>query len=120
MTEQKKNLALSKGAKQLVADICAGAADGFLKKKYGLSESGLKRILAELLAAKAICQADLDQRASTAESVHEHVGGLEEETPCLPMLRLIRTAGLFRNIEGAQIFWCSCHAFSERSSASPS
>jgi hypothetical protein len=49
-------------AKEVVADIRAGATDEFLMKKYGMSEKGLQSLFQKLITAKAISSADLDGR----------------------------------------------------------
>jgi len=49
-------------AKEVVADIRAGATDEFLMKKYGISEKGLQGLFQKLITAKAITQAGLDTR----------------------------------------------------------
>ena len=65
MAEDKKKLS----AKEVVADIRAGAADEFLMKKYGISDKGWQSLFQKLIAAKVLSQADLDRRASVVEEV---------------------------------------------------
>ena len=49
-------------AKEVIADIRAGATDEFLMKKYGINDKGLQSLFQKLITAKAITQADLDKR----------------------------------------------------------
>ena len=65
MAEQKKTVS----AKEIVADIRAGATDEFLMNKYGLSKKGLQSIFQKLINAKVITQAELDRRASAVEEI---------------------------------------------------
>ena len=67
----------SVSAKQVVADIRAGATDDFLMKKYGVSEKSLQSLFHKLVAAKAITQAELNQRVSAVEEVEAVI--IEEE-----------------------------------------
>lgn len=51
-------------ARDLVADIRAGATDEFLTKKYDINDMGLQSLFQKLITAKALTQADLDGRTS--------------------------------------------------------
>lgn len=65
VAEQKKKLL----ARDVVADIRAGASDEFLMRKYGMSEKGLQSLFQKLVTARALTQADLDDRESAVEEV---------------------------------------------------
>lgn len=56
---EKKSLS----AKEVVADIRAGATDEFLIAKYGISKNGLQSLFRKLQTAKYITQAEMDRRA---------------------------------------------------------
>jgi hypothetical protein len=62
---EKKTLS----AKEVVADIRAGATDEFLMKKYGISDNGLQNLFQKLIDAKILNLIDLDRRASAFEKV---------------------------------------------------
>ena len=51
-------------AKEIVADIRAGATDEFLMKKYNISDKGLQRLFQKLISAKVLTQAEIYHRAS--------------------------------------------------------
>ncbi|MGO9568495.1 MAG: hypothetical protein ACLP5H_13225 [Desulfomonilaceae bacterium] len=57
MTEKPKNK-----ARDVVRDIRSGMTDSELMEKYGLSAIGLQSFFLELLEAKAITHAEMDQR----------------------------------------------------------
>jgi hypothetical protein len=61
---EKKTLS----AKEVVADIRAGATDEFLIAKYGISQKGLQNLFQKLLTANLITQADLDSRVSVEKA----------------------------------------------------
>jgi tetratricopeptide (TPR) repeat protein len=77
LAEEKKKLS----AKEVVADIRAGAADEFLMKKYGISDKGLQSLFQKLIAAKVLIQADLDRRASVVEEVEAVIIAEDEVKP---------------------------------------
>jgi hypothetical protein len=79
LAEQKKTVS----AKQVVADIRAGATDEFLMKKYGLTEKSLQSVFQQLVSAKVLTQDDLDHRKSPAEEVEV----AEERAPDSPKER---------------------------------
>jgi hypothetical protein len=58
-------------AKEILADIHAGATDAFLMKKYAISEKGLQSLFHKLIAAKVLTQADLHARATPLEKIRE-------------------------------------------------
>jgi hypothetical protein len=49
-------------AREMAADIRAGATDEFLLRKYGVSERALQRLFQKLLDAKILTQNDFDSR----------------------------------------------------------
>jgi ankyrin repeat protein len=51
-------------AKEVIADVRAGATDEFLLKKYSISEKGLRSLFQKLIDASLITQADLDKRTA--------------------------------------------------------
>lgn len=68
-------------AKEVVADVRAGATDEFLMKKYGFSEKGLQSLFQKLIAAKVLTQADLDGRRSSVEDICERISEGDGATP---------------------------------------
>ena len=56
-------------AREILADIRAGATDEFLMKKYGISDKGLQSLFQKLVNAKVITQDELDRRAPAVEKV---------------------------------------------------
>lgn len=70
-------------AKEVLADIRAGASDEFLIKRYGLTEKGLQSLFKKLVEAKVITQTELDRRLfPQVEGVHEvSVEENEAESP---------------------------------------
>ena len=80
MAEQKTTVS----ARDVVADIRAGATDVFLMKKYGLSEKGLKSLFQKLITAKVLTHAELDRRASAVEEVEAVIIEEDEVRPTPP------------------------------------
>lgn len=78
MAEEKKKLS----AKEVLADIRAGASDEFLMKKYGISEKGLQSLFQKLITAKVLTQAELDSRASAVKEVEPVI--VEDNAPVSP------------------------------------
>lgn len=56
-------------AREVQADIRAGATSEFLMNKYGLTENGLQSFFQKLIAAGVLTQAEFDHRASSVEKV---------------------------------------------------
>lgn len=58
-------------AKEVLADIKAGMSNTELMERYSLSGKGLRKVFQKLLEAKALTEAEVDERYSLAEDTGE-------------------------------------------------
>lgn len=71
-------------AREVAADIRAGATDESLMKKYGVSEKGLQNLFQKLVTAKVLTQAKLAARKLATDDMRDFRGKEGEEKSTFP------------------------------------